>query len=605
MAEPSKGTESFTNEDKYTWFIVNEADCVDSLDTFEELFDESTDCSDISNLIDNDVDEADQGNSLALFNSQITEDCDRAISALKRKYMKSPPETNVAALSPRLEAISLSPQRLIKRRLFEDSGIAEDEAANAVVQVDNLTIENGGSQSSFRSASEEILLCSNKRAKLFSKVQEFYGVSFAELTRSFKSNKTLSDNWVVFTYAAAVEVLEGSKHLLQQHCLYLQLAQFDFCGLFLLQFKHAKSRETVTKLFCNILNIEDCQMLCEPPKCRSTPAALYFYKQIITEKAYSFGTLPDWVSKHTQINHQIASQAEAFELSKMIQWAYDNQLTEEAAIAYEYALLAGEDVNAAAFLKSNSQVKYVKDCSAMVKLYFRQEMRNMTMSQWIYKCCKECDGEEDWKVIASFLKFQQINVVEFLCALRLFFKKVPKKTCIVIYGEPDTGKSYFCFSFVKFLRGKVVSYMNKSSHFWIQPLLDCKVGFLDDATYPCWSFIDANMRNALDGNPMCVDSKHKAPQQYNLPPLLITSNVDVLKEESLKYLHSRITCFKFPNKLPFDSHNNPLYKFTDQVWKSFFLRLGKQLDLQDDDEHESERPERTFRCTARCSDDSL
>ena len=157
---------------------------------------------------------------------------------------------------------------------------------------------------------------------------------------------------------------------------------------------------------------------------------------------------------------------------------------------------------------------------------------------------------------------------------------------------------------VKFLRGKVVSYFNKSSQFWLQPMLDSKIGFLDDATYYCWTYIDSYMRNALDGNPMCIDAKHKAPQQVKLPPFLITSNLNVKTMDEFKYLHSRLTCFEFPNALPLDQWGTPMFKFTDQAWKCFFLKLARQLDLQEE-ENESERPGRTFRCTTEAVDDPL
>lgn len=604
MAEITKGTD---NNLKDSWFIDEEAHCIDSLDTYEDLFDMSTECSNISSLIDDTVNENAQGNTLALFNEQINQECDRAISELKRKYNKSSSEPTVEALSPRLEAIRISPDRSIgsKRRLFEeDSGILEDEASHSLVQVETTSSSNGAEKPSVDAACQEILLSRNKKAKLLTKFEDYFGVPYTELTRNFKSDKSTSENWVISAFAAASDVIEASKTLLQKHCEYIQCVCFDFSVLYLLQFKHAKNRETVVNLFCSLLNIQDFQMICDPPKCRSVAAALYFYKQGITQNVYKYGVTPLWVSKLTQVNHQLASQAEAFELSQMVQWAYDNHFIEESTIAYNYASIANEDANAAAFLKSNNQVRFVRDCSAMVKLYLRQEMRNMSMSEWIFKCCKECDKEGDWKDIANLLKFQNVNVLSFLTAMRLFFKEIPKRNCILIHGVPDSGKSYFCHSLVRFLKGKVVSFMNRNSNFWLQPMLECKIGYLDDATYPCWTYIDVNMRNALDGNCICIDAKHKAPQQHKLPPFLVTSNIDIHKDENFKYLHSRVTSFEFPNKLPLDNEGNPLIKLTDQTWKSFFLKLSKQLDLQED-ENEPERPDRAFRCTTSPIDGNL
>nr|AKZ17781.1 E1B [Human papillomavirus] len=231
----------------------------------------------------------------------------------------------------------------------------------------------------------------------------------------------------------------------------------------------------------------------------------------------------------------------------------------------------------------------------------------MSISEWIWKCCDECEGNGDWKVLAQFFRYQEISFVSFMTALRVLFKNIPKRNCLVFHGPPDTGKSYICSSLTKFLQGKVVSFMNRASHFWLQPLQDCKLGFLDDATYPCWQFMDINMRNALDGNSISLDTKHKAPLQMKLPPLLVTTNVDVFAEESLKYLRSRLVCFKFPNKLPFTDDGALVYEITDKTWKCFFSKFAVQLDLttREDLENESGRSDRAFRCTTRDSNDSL
>lgn len=600
MADHSKGIDFV---DDKSWCIIDEAECMDESNSIDDLFERSDEGSTISNLLD-DENPQEQGNSLALFNQQITEECVKAVAQLKRKYAKSPEAPSVAELSPRLESICISPQkeRQSKRRLFQDSGLGEDEAETISVQVDLLNQdENGGG--TLATACNVLLKSACKRSHLLFKFQNQFGVSYTELTRNYKSDKTCCENWVIYVYAASNEVLESSKVLLQSHCESLQVLLTEFAGLYLVHFKHGKNRTTIEKLFCNLLNVKECQIIADPPRVRSVAAALFFYKKSILQKSFVYNKLPEWVTKLTMFEHQAASQPDAFELAKMVQWAYDNKFTEDSEIAYNYALLANEDCNAAAFLKSNCQVKYVRDCSFMVKMYFRQEMRDMTMSQWIWKCCEDCNADADWKIIANYLKLQKVNIIEFLTCLRTLFKRIPKKNCILFYGPPDTGKSFFCFSLIKFLQGKVISYVNKSSNFWLSPLLDCKIALLDDATFPCWQYIDQNMRGALDGNVMCIDAKHKNPVQLKLPPLLITSNISVLKEESLKYLHSRLMCFEFSQKMPFDLDGNPIYNFTDQVWKCFFQRLSRQLDLEEENiQHESDRTDRTFRCTADSPD---
>ena len=86
MGDPNKGTDDFqTFNNTDSWF-VREAECVDSLQALDDIFEESTNGSVISNLID-DEDQVDEGNSLALYNAQLTEESDRTLLELKRKYI--------------------------------------------------------------------------------------------------------------------------------------------------------------------------------------------------------------------------------------------------------------------------------------------------------------------------------------------------------------------------------------------------------------------------------------------------------------------------------------------------------------------------------------
>nr|UXX42007.1 MAG: E1 [Gammapapillomavirus sp.] len=598
----SKGTEKNFDLEGINEWCITEAECVN--ESLDNLFEESTNDSIVSNLID-DADSVDQGNSLALFNQQSSEEYDKALVVLKRKLNVTPEKPSVADLSPRLLAVHITPERQSKRRLFNDSGIAEDEAESSYVQVAASLPENvAGNHNGALAEELSILRSSNLRATLCCKFKEKFGVSFTELTRSFKSSKTCSNNWVVAVFAVSEELIESSKSLLKVHVDYLQVIASDFTVLYLFEFKSGKNRDTVTKLLNSMLNCKEEQILAEPPKLRSTATALYFYKKAITNTCFRHGAFPTWLANLTLVNHQAAS-AESFQLSDMIQWAYDNDMTDEASIAYNYAIYASENSNAAAFLKTNCQVKYVKDCCAMVRMYKKQEMRNMTMSEWIAKCCGDVKEGDDWKDVAKYLKFQGVNIIQFLIALKLFLKCIPKKMCIVIYGPPDTGKSYFCFHLVKFLKGKVVSFMNKASHFWLTPLLESKIGFLDDATYCCWSYLDTHMRNAFDGNSVSVDVKHKNLQQISLPPMFITTNIDVTAEPTLMYLKSRLTCFAFPNALPCNEKGEPLFTFTDKSWACFFRKFWKQLDLAEEDAAgDTGEPERPFCCTTRNSIDS-
>ena len=600
MGDVTKGTDDFENlETNGSWFIVSEADCVTDINSLENIFEESTDGSVVSELID-DVDNASQGNSLALYNSLITDDCNKVLSDLKRKYIRSP-QQSVAELSPILQAVKITGEGKSKRRLFQDSGIEDDETAHSSQVLPET--EEQVNVSAEADETVDLLRCSNRKAVILAKFKERFAVSFHELTRDFKSDKTCSINWVVTVCNIVEDVLNASKILLQKHVDFVQIITVGLHALFLIEFKVGKSRETLVKMLTNILNVQDYQIICNPPRLRSVAVSLYFYKRSLSNTSFKYGNFPEWLSSQILLDHHVGSQ-ESFSLSDMVQWAFDHDFTDESEIAYKYACCAAEIANAAAFLQSNNQAKLVKDCATMVKHYKRYEMRQMSMASWIKKCCSDYSKTEDWKPIARFLRFQGINFVEFLIAFKAFLKGTPKKNCLVFWGPPDTGKSMFCFTLLKFFKGKVISYMNSKSQFWLMPLLDCKLGLLDDATYPCWQFMDIHLRNAMDGNPFCIDSKHKHPVQLNLPPLLVSTNLNVMEEQSLKYLHSRIKCFEFPNKLPIAEDGASSYKFTNESWACFFSKFATHLYIAEDDDGNSGDPDRPFQCSARINIES-
>lgn len=601
-----KGTDSYeTVENDAEWYIVSAAECVDDINSLENLFEDSAEGSDISQLID-DADEVDQGNSLALFNEQLADDCNFAIAKLKRKYVRSP-EQDLTALSPRLQAVKLSGEGKSKRKLFQDSGIEDNEATNSTQVVENSLETTVVETLDGAKRVIDLLRCSNRRATALAKFKELFGVSYCDLTRLYKSDKTCSHNWIIAVFNVPEDVLQSSKISLQQHSEFMQLLSVGLYGLYLITFKNSKCRETVLKLLCQLLNINDYQMLCDPPKLRSVPVAMYFYKKSFSNVSFKYGDYPSWLANQILLDHQTAS-AENFELSKMVQWAFDNDMVEEAAVAYNYALAADEDTNAAAFLQSNSQAKYVRDCVTMVRHYKRYEMKQMTMGEWINKCCSDVSDDGNWRIIAQFLRFQQVNFIEFLTALQPFLHGVPKKHCIVFWGPPDTGKSLFCFSLIQFIKGKVVSFMNSRSHFWLSPLLDAKMGLIDDATYQCWVYFDVNLRNGLDGNPVSLDSKHKHPVQIQLPPLLVTTNANILEDATFMYLKSRLKCFCFPNKLPVLPNGELPYEITAATWASFFRKFETHLNLNQDDGQKGGNPgvsDRAFRCTTRSNNDNI
>lgn len=598
------------------WFLV-EADCSDIDEDFEKLFDKDTD-SDISDLLDDgDLGDSEEGNPQELLCLQEREESDLQLQQLKRKYFS--PKA-LSQLSPQLESITISPQRKSKRRLFEeqDSGLElslTHEAEDSVAEVEvpgskddvpesvSATAETKGSQNNEHY--KQLLQCSNARATLLSKFKNAFGVSFTELTRRYKSDKTCCRDWVALVYGLQEEIIEGSKHLLQQHCEYIWLHVLCPISLYLLCFKTGKSRNTVKNLLVSVLNIGEQQLIADPPQIRSVVAALFWYKESMNKNVYTYGDYPEWIANQTLLSHQNV-ETQQFELCRMIQWAYDNDYIEDSDIAYHYAKLADEDANARAFLAHNSQAKFVRECAQMVRHYKKGEMKGMTISAWIYTRLKTIDGPGHWSEIVKFIRFQQINFIMFLDVFKQFLASVPKRNCLLIYGAPDCGKSLFCMSLIRALKGKVISFVNSRSHFWLSPLTECKLALLDDATEPCWIYIDQFLRNGIDGNLVSVDCKHKNPVQIKFPPLLITSNTNIMNDAKYQYLHSRIKAFEFVNKFPFNEDGTPLFQLTDQSWKSFFQRLWSQLDLSDqEDEGEDGGSQRPFQCTARQVNDNL
>ena len=606
MADPKGST---SKEGLGDWCIL-EADCSDLENDFEQLFEQDAD-SDVSDLLDNG--ELEQGNSLELFHQQECKQSEEQLQILKRKYLS--PKA-VAQLSPRLESISLSPQQKSKRRLFaeQDSGLelslnneAEDVSPEVEVPaIDSRPVDEGG-PGAIDIDYLSLLRSSNIKATLMAKFKESFGVGFNELTRQFKSYKTCCNDWVLAVYAVHDDLFESSKQLLQQHCDYIWVRGIGAMTLYLLCFKAGKNRGTVHKLMTSMLNVQEQQILSEPPKLRNTAAALFWYKGGMGSGAFTHGTYPDWIAHQTILGHQNA-EASTFDFSAMVQWAFDNNYVDEPDIAYQYAKLAPEESNAVAWLAHNQQAKFVRDCAAMVRFYKKGQMKEMSMSEWIHTKINEVEGEGHWSDIVKFLRYQDVNFITFLAAFKNFLHAVPKHNCILIHGPPNSGKSSFAMSLIKVLKGRVLSFVNSKSQFWLQPLGESKIALLDDVTDPCWVYIDTYLRNGLDGHFVSLDCKYKAPVQIKFPPLLLTSNINVHGETNYRYLHSRIKGFEFPHPFPIKPDNTPQFQLTDQSWKSFFERLWTQLELSDqEEEEEGEHGEtqRAFQCSARSANEHI
>lgn len=441
----------------------------------------------------------------------------------------------------------------------------------------------------------DLLKAAHSKSVVLGQLRSAFSAAFSEITRPFKSNKTMSGDWVVGVAGTDCTLTIAARSLLKEHCTFFcmrdAMAGKTPCLLMLLQFTHQKNRDTVMKVIRHMLCVHEVQIVANPPRTASVPAAIYWYRmgEDLGEYTFRHGTYPDWVAEQAMLAHS-SERPPQFELTKMVQWAYDHDLTDESQIALEYASIARKERNAQAFLSSNSQAKYVRDCAIMVRHYKRAEAARMTMSEWIHERCgkvdpKDRDDEKGWRAIVQFLRRQGIEFPVFSGALKQWLKGTPKKNCIVLQGPPDTGKSLFAMSLIKFMGGSVASYVNSRSHFWLQPLAGTKVGLIDDATKPFWDYCDTYLRTAFDGNPVSVDVKHRAPVQMKFPPLLITTNVAVQEDMRWMYLHSRVRIFTFPTGV----HIRDGSTIEDKHWRSFFTKFWQTLELSDQEEEEEEQ----------------
>ncbi|QBR99461.1 E1 [Puffin papillomavirus 1] len=430
---------------------------------------------------------------------------------------------------------------------------------------------------------QRLLDAKNGRQAALAIFKETYGPSYTDVTRPFKSDKTQSCEWVFVILGSASITYEALRECLRTHTEFMlcDINPSKQLGLFYCGFHASKNRDGVRRCLRNY-NVEDRNLtLCEPPNKRSITAALYFQRLMVCH-----GEMPSWCTDLIAAGE--LANGEGFQLSKMVQWAMDNNLVDEGEIAYGYAQLADVDANAQLWLKSNAQAKYVRDATIMVKHFNRGRLQATPMVEHIACRMREYidqDDEEGWKQIVVFMRYQHVVLNDFLQALRYWLKGRPKKSTIAVLGVPDSGKTMFTMSLIRFMQGKVLNYANSKSHFWLQPLVDCKAAAIDDVTFPCWDYINVYLRPALDGSTICIDCKHRAPIQAKCPPLLLTSNYDPREvtgpgegQYVYKYLFNRITFICFNRVIP-QVEGRPRFLLQPAHWRSFFLKYKDELEL--------------------------
>uniref|UniRef100_A0AAU7E2J7 Protein E8^E2C n=1 Tax=Eidolon bat papillomavirus TaxID=3141875 RepID=A0AAU7E2J7_9PAPI len=395
--DPQEGTSGLQ-------FIDAEAEVDNGTESGDEA-DDGSDQSSISDLFD----ETDQapGNPLLLFQQQQAEEDARLVALIKRKHLTTPEHKAVQALSPRLTAMRISPPRVLaKKQLFrpeDDSGVGlsllEDshETADTSASVSQVedgargaadgqeeTISTGGSTENGRSGSSgegggelpsaqvqltpptpqdgggtgegsvlaaAILRSHNRRVCMLAEFKAEYGVSYTDLVRTFKSDKTCCKNWVLAIFGLCEPIYHTLRTVIPEQCDYshmeLRMTRKGGIAIMLCEFKAVKNRATVQKMLKTIANIPEELTLIQPPQIRSPPAALYWVQRAPSSCTDVVGSMPDWITKQTMLSHMLAEDV-TFDFSKMVQWAYDQNFTDEPRIAYNYALFAEEDANAVA-----------------------------------------------------------------------------------------------------------------------------------------------------------------------------------------------------------------------------------------------------------------
>ncbi|UZV40202.1 MAG: early protein 1 [Equus asinus papillomavirus 3] len=597
-AEDNPGT---STGDRVTgqWFILREAGCSDE---------EGSECTiaspEAADFVDNCY--VSQGNSLQLLHEQEREAFNRGVQVLKRKLRLSPEQQALIDLSPQLSKISITPTHrpVVKRRLFaraDDSGIdVQNEAENTssaqsrsqVQRRGPLTPERGGNG---RNALHmQIMNAKNMRATMLGVFKDTYELSFVDLTRVFKSDRTTNPDWVVAVFGVRECFYDSGKEILKEQC------DFMYCTLrpsakgnvmlALCCFQVFKNRDTIKNLCKATFNVPIHAVMADPPKVRSPAASMYWYKGLTSNAVTTTGHIPDWMAAHVLSGAPKGDETK-FQLSVMVQFLYDHGYTEESVAALEYAKMASTDENAAAWLASAAQARYLRDAVTMVKHYIRAEAAAMSLGAYIKRRCSIAPENGHWRHIVQFLKHQSVEVITFINLLKHWLHGTPKKNCLCICGPPDTGKSTFTASLMHFLGGKHLNFANSRSHFWMAPLGESRFVLLDDATSPCWTYFDNNLRNALDGYPISVDRKHRAAIETKAPPMLVTSNIDIDTDPRWPYLHSRLSVLHFRAHFPLDENQQPIFHLNDAHWRSFFERLWEHLNLNDPEEQEEEEGE--------------
>lgn len=426
------------------------------------------------------------------------------------------------------------------------------------------------------------------------------GFSFMQLVRPFKNPKSQSLDWVVLNGSGDVEYMENV--LKKSQDVVTAIVCFKGLQVVYLEFAVGKTKTSVRKWLGNLGFNKDKLWHMDPPNIRLLLNALFWFKEGHAVK----GGMPQWVQKF--FIEETKAQEDKFDLTQMVQWAMDNKYYDEPTICFQYAQEANQsNINAKLWLASTSQLRYARDCATMARNMYAGYMKSLSLSEYVQERVDATTDTVGRDRITPLLHYQGVLIYDFLEGLKNMLHRVPKKCCMCIMGPTNTGKSMFAMSLIKFFEGQVLSFYCSRSHFWLQPLANCRLALLDDAHWATWDYLDQNLRNGLDGNPIQIDCKNKVPIQIDCPPLLITTNYDFRKgrqagdpldepkpQRIYKYLKSRVRVYEFVKPLV-TSSGNTKWVVDPSDWKQFFIRYAQALGLEDIEDKtngwEKEKPE--------------
>lgn len=431
----------------------------------------------------------------------------------------------------------------------------------------------------------------DKKVTMLGIFKKYSGFSVMQLLRPFKSDKTQSHDWIVVSPDARIDYWNEFVYRQPEVQTYLYTAVGIHCMY--LTFVNSKNRIGVKNFLQKGGMGPGTVTIIEPPNIRIMMNAVYWMKSAHHGK----GPMPQWVENFFD-SAENACQDDKFDMATMVQWALDHKYQDVDSICYQYSLEASKNnANAKAWLGSTSMYKYACDCAKLARSMTKGRVCFMTMHEFIEFRLNGWDTQGNSLNILKLLHMQGIMYVEFIDALKNLINKVPKKCCMAILGPPNTGKSMFCMSLIKFLDGRVLSFFAHRSHFWLAPLAETKIALIEDCTWPCWTYVDTYLRGALDGTSITIDQKNRDPRQIECPPILMTSNCNFMSGEGYggddgkryPYLESRIKSFCFSKQIS-TKNRNPKIVVNPEDWADFFIKYKEPLGLRylEEDQLEAE-----------------